>query len=251
MNRFAAALLATTSLSGIAVPAVADIVYENLTPFGTSDTAPTLTSLGDTLFVGNVDQTTPSWFEVPAQSFDQNVQIHFTAARLESYEGGAIPLDHLEGSSLPTFLGTPSIVPVTGVTGPAVTVQTGTFEGSSYSIYQPVLNLLTIAPAPSPTEGASEGSSLPVLFADVVPPGFVGFANTPEGASVSDSYIIDLVLPAGEALPLSFTYDFDYTLDVQTSQTQTGTIPEPATATLLGLGLAGLVAARRRRTRII
>jgi hypothetical protein len=249
VNRFAAALLATTSLSGIAVPAVADIVYENTSPFGTSDTAPTLTALGDTLFVGNLDQTTPSWFEVPAQSFDQNVQIQFTAARLE---GGAIPLDHLgEGSSLLTFLGTP-IVSVEGSAGPAIMAVGGTFEGSSYpAIYQPVLNLFTIAPAPSPSEGASEGSSLPVLFADVVPPGFVGFANSPEGASVSDSYILDLVLPAGEALPLSFTYDFDYTLDVQTSQTQTGTIPEPATATLLGLGLAGLVAARRRRTRII
>jgi len=250
VNRFAAALLATTSLSGIAVPAVADIVYQDVSPFGTSDTAPTLTSLGDTLFVGNVDQTTPSWFEVPAQSFDQNVQIQFTAARLESFEGGAIPLDHLgEGSSLLAFLGTPAVTSVEGSTGPAITAVTGTYTGSSYpAAYQPVLNLLTLTPG---SEGGSEGSGAPVLFAEVVPPGFVGYANSAEGASVSDSYILDLVLPAGEALPLSFTYDFDYTLDVQTAATQTGSIPEPATAALLGLGLAGLAAARRRRKSII
>ena len=249
MNRFTAALLATTSLSGIAAPAVADIVYQNVSSFGTSDTAPTLTSLGDTLFVGNVDQTAPSWFEVPAQSFNQNVQIQFTAARLDSYEGGTIPLDHLgEGSSLLTFLGTP-IVSVEGSTGPAITKVAGTYTGSSYpGGYRPVLNLLTVTPG---SEGGSEGSSLPVLFADVVPPGFVGYANTAEGASVSDSYIVDLVLPAGEALPLSFTYDFDYTLDVETAQTQSNIIPEPATAALLGLGLAGLAPTRRRRKSII
>jgi hypothetical protein len=242
VNRFAFGLLASTSLSCVTAPAFADIVYENITAFGSSSGSPTVVGPGDTLYVGNLDQSSPAWFELESQSSPQTVQIQFTAAR-QAYEGASsvVPYDSLEGgSNLPLLLGTAGIV--TGpASGPVVNAQTGTYEGSSYGLSVPTLNLM-LPGLPGP-EG--EGSSAPVTFATITPPAFTGYVNEGEGGTDATSYIVDLTLPAGEALPFSFAYDFDYTLEVSS------TVPEPATSALLGVGLAGIAAARRRRRGVL
>ncbi len=233
------------------MPAFATVVYENRSPFGVSASSPTLVPPGDTLFVGNRDQSAPSWFEVPAQSYAQFVQIQFTAATLRTLEGGSVvPVETLgEGSSLPSLGSTPTILRSVSVTEPIITSEGSSLVGSSS--FEPVLQLNLLKPAASSSaEGGTEGSSVPL--ATVVPPDAAGVDITLDPSGFN-SYTVDLVLPAGDALPLSFDYDFDYTLDIQTSPAPApARVPEPATAALLGLGLVGLaVARRRRRTSII
>lgn len=65
---------------------------------------------------------------------------------------------------------------------------------------------------------APAGHDLPAVLAQVTPPAFSSYASLEGGALVSDSYTVDLNIPAGLALPLSFACDYDYTLDVQVSQ---------------------------------
>ena len=226
MNKFAFGLLASTSLSCVTGPVLADTIFESVSGFGASSSAPTLVETGETLFVGDTDQTTPAWFEVVAQGTAQYVRIEFTYGSFE-------------GVSLPLAQGTPGIV-AGPASGPPITTPAGGFEGvSNPSASAPALNLL--APGTGSPEG--EGSSALLPFATVTAPAFSSSSSAgAEGGSSGESFTIDLLLQPGEALPFSFTYDFDYALEVATSD-----VPEPATAALLGVGLMGVGAVRRRR----
>lgn len=234
MNRFAVALLATTCLSGVGNLAYAGEVFENLVPFGSSSTSPTIVPLGSTNYVGNSDLTTASWFEIPAQTFSQAVQIRFTVAPIGAViSGSPVPAASLEGgSSLIAYPGTPVL---TGVaTGPVVTAASGGYGGASFPLgYQPALDLY------QPSPGSSSGS--PALFETVSSPDFSAFASS-SGIAPSNSYAVNVTLNAGQSLPVSFSYDFDYTLTTQVAQ-----VPEPATGLMLLPGLVALGAVRRRR----